>query len=258
MPDEESIQLRVYGEPHLPTLIYLPGIHGDWTIVGNFRRTLADKVRFVEITYPRSLTWSLADYACAILDELEATQISHGWLLGESFGSQIVWALLAEGRQTFQAEAVILAGGFVRHPQPRLVRLTRYGAARLPMPCLRGLLVGYRLYMGLRFGFKAEVMTDVDAFIARRTQEDWLAAMHRLDLISANHPEDIAHTTKLPVYALTGFFDPVVFWPPVLRWLRGECPTLQDTQVIYSADHAVLHTAPKVCSQQILSWMKIS
>ena len=34
----DSVELRQQGDPTLPALIYLPGLHGDWTLVGSFRR----------------------------------------------------------------------------------------------------------------------------------------------------------------------------------------------------------------------------
>src|ERR1035438_3914147 len=87
-PMEEKLQLRVHGDDSLPTLIYLPGLHGDWTLVGGFLQALDGRVRFVEITYPRTLVWSLEDYAAAIETALAQNGIASGWLLGESFGSQ--------------------------------------------------------------------------------------------------------------------------------------------------------------------------
>jgi len=113
-PTEESVQIRIYGSPALPTLIYLPGLHGDWTLIGRFRRALGDRARFVEITYPRTLDWSLNDYGAAVEAALIAQGITAGWILGESFGSQVVWPLLERGN--LKVAAVILAGGFVRHP----------------------------------------------------------------------------------------------------------------------------------------------
>ena len=80
----EKLQIRIHGAAHLPTLIYLPGLHGDWTLIGDFRKHLAGKVRFVEFTYPRTLTWSLDDYAEAIEKSLAQNGITSGWLLGES------------------------------------------------------------------------------------------------------------------------------------------------------------------------------
>src|SRR5512143_2946717 len=91
----EKLQVRIHGDTSLPTLIYLPGLHGDWTLVSSFRAAVAGSVRFVEFSYPRTVTWSLDDYARALEAELLARGIGHGWLLGESFGSQPAWQLVA-------------------------------------------------------------------------------------------------------------------------------------------------------------------
>src|SRR6266581_8830244 len=123
-PMPEELQIRTHGPDSLPTLVYLPGLHGDWTLIGSFRRALASRVRFVEITYPRTLTWSLEDYAAGVEAELSRHSITRGWLLAESFSSQVLWPLLA--RKRFQTEGVVLAGGFVRHPMIWGVRFAEY------------------------------------------------------------------------------------------------------------------------------------
>src|SRR6478735_8386917 len=97
MPEE--LQLRVHGDDSLPTLVYLPGLHGDWTLVTGFRLALAGRIRFVEVVYPRSLTWKISDYATEIRDALVSRGITRGWLLGESFGSQIAWPLVEKSLQ---------------------------------------------------------------------------------------------------------------------------------------------------------------
>src|ERR1035441_7111573 len=97
---DETLQIRIHGEASLPTLIYLPGLHGDWTLVGGFLQALNGRVRFVEIAYPRTLVWSLDDYAGAIEAALAQNGITSGWLLGESFGSQPLWALVARNSDT--------------------------------------------------------------------------------------------------------------------------------------------------------------
>ena len=58
----DQIQIRVHGEANLPSLVYLPGLHGDWTLISSFRAALVDKVRFVEIAYPRTTDWTLYQY----------------------------------------------------------------------------------------------------------------------------------------------------------------------------------------------------
>src|SRR5436309_10967579 len=90
----DDLKMRVHGDASLPTLVYLPGMHGDWTLVSSFRAAIAGRVRFVEFTYPRTTTWSLEDYARGIEGMLLAQGIERGWLLGESFGSQPAWQVV--------------------------------------------------------------------------------------------------------------------------------------------------------------------
>src|SRR5580704_6770740 len=121
----EQLTIRIFGDPSLPTIVYLPGLHGDWTLVTSFRVALADRARFVEITYPRSLTWTIADYADAIESALHDIGVTTGWLLGESFGSQITWELAGRKNSPSKPLGIVLAGGFVKHPikwGPRIVR----------------------------------------------------------------------------------------------------------------------------------------
>ena len=99
MQETEQVEIRVHNPTAEPTLIYLPGLHGDWTLIGGFRRAIGLRARFVEVVYPRTLTWSLEQYAEAIEAALEHSGISRGWLLGESFGSQLVWAIAARKRK---------------------------------------------------------------------------------------------------------------------------------------------------------------
>jgi len=103
----EGLKIRVHGDASLPTLVYLPGMHGDWTLVSSFREAIAGRVRFVEFTYPRTTTWSLNDYARGIEGMLLAKGIQRGWLLGESFGSQPAWQVIKRSlnRQGAQYES---------------------------------------------------------------------------------------------------------------------------------------------------------
>src|SRR5580692_813946 len=126
----EELELRIYGDASWPTLIYLPGLHGDWTLIGRFRKLVIGQVRFVEFTYPRTLVWLLDDYAANIESVLAQNGITHGWLLGESFGSQVLWSMIGRGK--FQAQGIILAGGFVKHPFRWLVLLAEKTFGHLP------------------------------------------------------------------------------------------------------------------------------
>jgi pimeloyl-ACP methyl ester carboxylesterase len=252
----EVLRVRLHGDPSLPCLIYLPGLHGDWTLIGRFRRALGGRVRFVEITYPRTLDWSLEDHARVIEEKLLSEGITKGWLLGESFGSQIVWPFLA--RRNFKPEGVILAGGFVRHPVIWGVKMAESFARGVSLTLLTQILFGYARLARARYRGDPEVMQEVQEFIARRTELDRKAAAHRLRLLSKSNFCEIARHLQLPVYALTGAFDPIVPWFPVRGWLKKNCSTLQEYRVIWRSDHNVLGNASHAAAKQVLQWMGIS
>ena len=300
----EELQLRLHGDASLPTLIYLPGLHGDWTLIPSFRLALAGRVRFVEFTYPRTLTWSLDDYADAIEAALLEQGITRGWLLGESFGSQIVWPLLAHssagrvpqgpaleggsqsgtrgarppessggrgssrapfdpgGRGTppsqavFRANGVILAGGFVKHPLKWGVYAAGKFCHGVSLTWLTRLLFFYAKFARFRHRQASETLASIQEFVARRTELDKQAAVHRLRLVAANDPRGLARQVRLPVYQLSGLFDPVVPWPFVRPWLKRHCPGYRGSRVIGMADHNVLGTAPKGAAEQVMQWLQ--
>ncbi|MGH7994694.1 MAG: alpha/beta fold hydrolase [Limisphaerales bacterium] len=249
----EEIQLRTHGDMSRPTLIYLPGLHGDWTLIGGFRHVIGDTVRLVEITYPRTLTWSLDDYAAAVETALIKNGIIGGWLLGESFSSQVVWNMVARGK--FKAQGVILAGGFVKYPMRRAIRLAEKVTARISSRLLVWLIFGYARVARFRYRHSPQILASLDEFIARRTELDRRAAQHRLQLVAENDPRQIVRRIKLPVFGLSGFFDPIVPWLWVRHWLRKNCPALRDYRVILRADHNVLSTASGEAAEQVLRWI---
>lgn len=276
---EESLQMRVHGSGgHRPALIYLPGIHGDWTLIPSFRAALGEKVRFVEITYPRTESWSLDDYANAVLDALRENKIPAGWLLGESFGSQIVWAMLDRlesgrtrdtGREdsarcaganradgsSFRAEGIFIVGGFVQYPFPFMAKLGRLILSKAPLLLIWLFARLYVLYAPVRHRKAPETLACLHEFLARRTPVDRAAMIHRLNLILANDPREIAARTNSPVFHLAGGIDPIVPMLSVRRWMRRNCPAFRDSRVIWLGDHNVLGTAPAESARQVLDWM---
>lgn len=248
----EEIQLRTHGNGARPALIYLPGLHGDWTLIGGFRNAIGDQVRFVEITYPRTLTWSLDDYAAAVETALARNGITAGWLLGESFSSQVTWAMVGRGK--FTAQGLILAGGFVKYPNPALWFIKNI-SNRISSRFLIWIIFGYAKTVRFLYRRSPQTLAGLDEFIERRTELDRRAAQHRLHLITRSDPRPIARQTKVPIFGLSGFFDPIVPWPRVRRWLRKNCPALREYKVILRANHNVLNTAPDNAARQVLNWM---
>jgi len=251
--ESEKMQIRVHGTDEQPTLIYLAGLHGDWTLIGDFRKQVADKVRFVEITYPRTVVWSLDNYAEALEQCLAKYGITSGWLLAESYGSQVAWQLAA--RKNFSIQAIVLAGGFVKYPLPGGVWFARTSLKLFPLPLLIWLLVAYGKIARIRYRRAPETLLALNEFIARRTELDRQAMVHRLDQISAFDPRKIVRQLQIPVYQLSARLDPVVPFPLVRHWLRKNCPALRGTVAIGAIDHNLLTTAHYKCAQQILAWM---
>lgn len=252
---EERLQIRVHGEADRPTLIYLPGLHGDWTLVASFRAQIRDDFRFVEFTYPRTLDWDLNDYANAIESSLIENGITSGWLLGESFGSQIVWPL-ATGDRGFKADGIILAGGFGRHPFKFGVQIAKIFCAGIPLRFITWFIFFYVRFARFRHRNAPETLASLDEFVLRRTQLDKCAATHRLKLIASNDPLTLVASLQSPVYHLSGFWDPIVPEPLVRRWLRKNCPTYREGRVIAGADHTILATSPKKAAEIIRAWVK--
>ncbi len=254
---DDPVQVRAHGPVSAPALVYLPGLHGDWTLVSSFRAVIRDRVRFVEITYPRTLEWSLEQHALRIEAALISHDIRHGWLLGESFGSQILWPLAARSGHGFTVDGAILAGGFVRHSVILGVRLAQFMSTRWPRWFLRAGLAAVCQYAAFRHGRTPETLAGLEEFRVRRLEPlDRLAIQHRLGLIAETDLRPIASQVRLPVFALIGLVDPLVPALPVWLWLRRHCPGYRGARLIARADHNVLGTAPHQSARQILQWMQ--
>ncbi|MDB6022826.1 MAG: hypothetical protein JWQ04_2683 [Pedosphaera sp.] len=264
----EHLQIRTYGDASLPTLIYLPGLHGDWTLVSAFRAALKNRVHFVEMTYPRSLTWNIQDYANAIQTALWERGIMRGWLLGESFGSQIAWSLLEQSltsttdnpnaphENKFHVEGIIIAGGFVKHPWPWGPGALRWIGRMTPMSLYRLELKIYAWYSRFRHRTAPETLGTIQEFVARRTELDRQAMRHRLTLLDQYDPRPIARQTRIPIYYLAGLVDPLVPWMLVRWWLRKNCPGYQCGKTFWLTDHNVLATSPARAADLVLHWMQ--
>ena len=253
-----TVEMRIHGNASLSALIYLPGLHGDWTLVSSFRAAVKDRARFVEFSYPRITTWTLNDYATAVTENLLSHGITRGWILAESFSSQVAWRILQRSEKAnaaFQPLGLILAGGFVRHPMIWGVHGFHAAHRLMPWWCFRLLLKFYAQYARLRHRRAPETLASIAEFVERRTAADREAIASRYPLIARNDPRETARRTPLPVYALAGFFDPIVPWPLVHPWLRKHCGSFRGSRIIFNADHNVLGTAPKKSAEQILRWM---
>ena len=253
---EEELQLRIHGEASLPTLVFLPGLHGDWTLIGGFRSAVAGRARFVEFTYPARSRgrWTITRRPSKPRWQKTASAAAGCWANPTVRRFCGRWSPAGN----FRAQGAILAGGFVKHPLRWAVRLAEKLTGRISDAMVVRLIFAYAKIARFRYRRSPETLASLDEFIARRTRADRRAAQHRLHLIAENDPRSTARRTRLPVFGLTGVSDPIVPWPWVRRWLGKHCPALRDYKIIWSADHNVLSTAPRQAVKQVLAWMALS
>ena len=253
-----EVRLEVQGDPAGPVLVYLPGVHGDATLLGSFRARLGDDVRLLAVSYPTGHSWNLADHAAAIWEAVTKATPGPVWLLAESFGSQVAWAMLSAAVPR-PVNGVILAGGFVRHPWLWAVTLTRRLLGGLPPAAVGPLFHVYPLWARIAYRHAPEVVAAVPDFVQRRRQPaDHAALIHRLRLIELADFQATVRTLDLPVWQLTGRWDPVVPWWAVRGWLRENCPGYRGTDVRRRADHVVLATDAEGSVAAVRRWMGFS
>lgn len=259
-PRPPLLSASVQGDPGGPVLVYLPGVHGDDTLLGSFRAQVGDDIRLVTFTYPLSTSVNLPDLAAVVWTQLRSLTDQPVWLLAESFGSQVAWAMLSQVRSApntaLPVQGVILAGGFVRHPWPWAVAAVRWLLGSLSPRVIR---VFFRIYpWWARFAYRnaPEILAALPEFVGRRREPaDQAAMLHRLLLIELADLRQVARETRLPVYQLTGLWDPVVPWPWVRNWLRHDCPGWKESVVITGADHVVLGTGTAPAVAAVRRWL---
>jgi pimeloyl-ACP methyl ester carboxylesterase len=199
------------------------------------------------------VSWNLADYAAGVEHALIDVDIREGWLLAESFSSQILWPLLA--RRAFRAKGAVLAGGFGKHPARRVLQFSKTVTMGTALAKLARVVFGFARVLKWQHRNEPEMLAGIDEFIARRTEADRKAATHRVRLIAENDPSQLARQVKVPIHAISGLLDFLVPWPLSRLWLRRNCPALQDFRILPRAGHAVLVSAPQASARLILDWM---
>ena len=230
MISDTEISVRIHGPADAPTLVYLPGMHGDWTLVASFRERILPKVRFVELSYPRTTTWNLSDYADAIDAALAAAR------------RVLCRGIDSRGRVCAASVAV---GG-------RDGAAARGGDAAGTAEALAQAL--YPHYARFRLRHAPETLAEMPEFLGRRTEADRQAAVHRLRLVRENDLRSEARAFAGPVHHLTGGIDPIVPWPWVKRWLAKDCPGYRGARIFWGADHNVLNS--RGAAEQVLEWMR--
>ncbi len=248
----DTLLHRLSGPVDAPVLVYLPGIHGDWTPLNHTRLHLARHFRLVELSYPQRAEWGLADYADAVEARLAELGLGRVHLLGESFSSLVCWELLR--RYPGRAQSLTLAGGFCQPPHPRGLRLLALGFGFLPGALWNRGVEAYCMSLAWRERPAAGDAEREPLFFAARGHRGLRAMRRRLGLIEATDCRSQLAEVTIPVGYIGGGSDPIV---PV----RREIETLQRAlpaacrfrwRLVDGAPHPILPARPVECTRFIV------
>lgn len=242
------------GDPSAPPILYLPGVHGDWTPQGRARPILSRDFHFVETAYPRIDHWSIEDYGRALKELLDSLEIESAHVVGESFGSLVAWQFGIAHPQ--RVRSFTLVGGFTRPP--------RFGVAAAASAALKSIPTGVLesaidFYVAGKTAMGEHRETfDAGAYPAARTQRGRRATARRMSIIQAS--EFRRHLTQIqfPVRYLGGARDIVVPVRREIATLIAHLPPHCDfrSELVAGAPHALIASHPEQSVEHILRWVR--
>ncbi len=246
---------RVNGDEGAVPVVYLPGIHGDWTPQAAVRPILAEKYRLVEITYPKKPHWSIEDYKNALVSLLDRLEIQSAHVIAESFGSLVGWEFGLE--HPSRVRSMLIVGGFCQPPGPQKVLLARWGLTMLPTELFER---GVNAYVTIRKhqGKLEHPEMEVDLpYAAVRMELGRLATIRRFELISQADIRHQLHELRFPVRYIGGESDIIV---PVKREIRTlEEILAEETQfesrLIRGGPHTIISSHPEETAGQLVEWI---
>ncbi|MCL5271004.1 MAG: alpha/beta hydrolase [bacterium] len=239
-----------------PTVVYLPGVHGDWTPLGWLRPHLARATRLVETAYPRQAEWTLVDHAASLARLIGRLDGRPVHVLAESFGSLVGWQFALDYPGC--AASLILAGGFTRPPHPFQVGAARAGLRLVPR---RVFEKGMDLYLARVAHYAGAPVPGLDGatppFAAVRGRRGRRALMNRLRLIQHADFRGRLNEIGMPVAYLGGAADRIV---PV----REEVAVLERvlapvcrfrSRIIPGAPHPILPACAREAARFVMEWI---
>lgn len=244
---------QVSGLESHPPVVYLPGVHGDWTPLERARSLLNRAHRLIEVAYPRVSHWTLSDFSHGLEHLLDQLGIHSAHLVGESFGSLVAWqfGLTHPGR----VRSLVLVGGFSQPP--------RFGVAGIASAALKvtptaALETGIDLYVARKTKRGERRSHDAGGpYPATRTDRGRLATANRMAIIQRADFRSHLGSVEFPVRYLGGTRDIVV---PV----RREVATLSrrlpagcrfQSELVAGAPHPILASHPHPTTDQITRWI---
>lgn len=253
-PSGELVYRIRGGEGAVP-VVYLPGVHGDWTPQAAASVILAGAFRLVEISYPREPLWRLEDYASALVSLLDRLEIESAHVVAESFGSLVGWEFGLEHGS--RVRSMVIVGGFCQPPGPRKVLLAKWGLSVLPTGLFEQ---GVDAYVAIRKhqGKLEHPEMEVDLpYATVRTDLGRIATVSRFEIMCTSDYRHQLHEVLFPVRYIGGDSDLIV---PVKREIRTLSELLSEeagfqSRLIANAPHMIISSHPVETAGQIADWI---
>ncbi len=242
------------GDRNAPPILYLPGVHGDWTPQLAARPLLSRDFRFIETAYPRIETWSIDDFAQALKNLLDDLGIESAHIVGESFGSLVMWQFGIANPE--RVRSFTLVGGFSRPPRFRVAAAAAAALKSLPTSLLESAI---DLYVAGRSALGEDRESfDIGAYPAARTLQGRRATAKRMSIIQASDFTAQLQEIKFPVRYLGATNDIVVPVRREIATLLAHLPPHCDFQseLVAGAPHAMIASHAKQTVEHLSRWVR--
>lgn len=238
-----------------PPLVYLPGVHGDWTAQGRARPILSRDFHLIETAYPRIETWSIDDFAAALKDLLDSLGIESTHLVGESFGSLVAWKFGIAHPE--RVRSFTLVGGFARPPRLGVAAAAASALRVIPTSMLESAI---DLYVAGKsaLGQQRDSFADLGAYPAARTERGQRAVANRMRIIQKTDFRDQLEMVRFPVRYVGGARDIVVPVRREIATLDTHLPPHCDFQseLVAGAPHTLIASHPEETAEYISRWAR--
>ena len=245
---------QVSGPIEAPLAIYLPGIHGDWTPLETAREALSERVRLVEVEYPKEPGWDLKHYADSVQELLASLKADKAHIIAESFGSLVAWEFAL--READRIQSLILVGGFTSTPGVFKTLVAKTGLAVVPTQFFERAVDLYSQSRGRRKTVIHDGASGVP-YSSLRTPPGHQAVIKRLAHVQEADYTSELHKMQFPVRYIGGERDRIIPVKREIALLDEALPELSsfESRLIPGADHMVVSSHPEETASRICDWI---
>ena len=254
LDDASGLVHQATGDPDAPPIVYLPGVHGDWTAQARARPQLSQDFHLIETAYPRIDSWSIDDFARALKDLLDGLGIESAHIVGESFGSLVAWQFGIANPD--RVRSYTLVGGFARPPRFAVAAAAAAALKSLPTAMLESAI---DLYVAGKSAIGEHRDTfESGAYPATRTQRGRQATANRMSIIQGSDFRDQLHEVRFPVRYIGGARDVVVPVRREIATLVAHLPPHCDFQneLVTGAPHNIIASHPMETVEHLSRWVR--